>query len=29
MIWEVDENLDNVIDMYEFNLMYMKCKYDE
>ncbi|KAL4478019.1 hypothetical protein ABPG72_013458 [Tetrahymena utriculariae] len=29
MIWEVDENLDNKVNSYEFNLMYRRCRYDK
>ena len=29
MIWEVDENLDQRVDFYEFELMYKRCIYDK
>lgn len=29
MIWEVDEDLDEHVDMYEFKLMYKRCIYDK
>ena len=29
MIWEVDENLDQRVDAYEFELMYKRCIFDK
>ena len=29
MIWEVDENLDQKVDAYEFELMYKRCIFDK
>jgi len=29
MLWEIDENLDGVIDRHEFENMYKRCTYDE
>lgn len=29
MIWEVDENLDQKVDKYEFELMYKRCIFDK
>ena len=29
MIWEVDENLDDRVDVHEFELMYKRCRNDK
>lgn len=29
MIWEVDEDLDEHVNYYEFQLMYKRCIYDK